>query len=104
MKAWELVENGWCKSSLATDADFRILSVTDPEACMFCTAGALMRVYGYTSYTELDLSDEAKILAANLDKHALEEGDDATDIIVNWNDRVTTHKQEVVRVLQGLNL
>jgi hypothetical protein len=45
MKAWQLVEKGWCQQSWALDENYIAVEEDSPSACKWCSFGAIIAAY-----------------------------------------------------------
>lgn len=93
-KAWKLIQNGWCKGTLAKNNLNQVVPVRDSTACKFCTTGAITKVY----------KDDKRITEKinKLRKHLVMKTGLLT--IVVWNDSFNTTKTEVVKTLKALDI
>ena len=88
MKAWELIEKGWCQLDYARDEYENPVDIDDSDAVKWCLVGALDRIY--PDFTENTIM--------------LTKVKNAIDLIAMWNDDRSRTKEEVVNLLKRLDV
>lgn len=88
MKAYEVIEKyGWMQGEYARRIDGTPCGPGDPEAVVFCLAGAVIRAYTYRSLT-------AQEKLASLLGHRL----------AVWNDAPWRRKDHVIELLRAFDI
>ena len=94
MKAYKLVQKGWCQDAFALDAEGKPVSSRSRKAIAWCALGALCRVYMSNDNDRLEQA--MKELRLQLPgKHST---------ISSWNDAPERTQAEVVTMLRELDL
>lgn len=98
-KAIELLEKGWCQRAFAKDQDGNQVPVDSPDACTFCTLGALIRAgleinpdTTTVSIHQLAFYEITDALRAHTDSHS----------IAGFNDLAWTKKDDVISLLKRI--
>lgn len=95
MKAYELLEqNDLCKGWYAKDKEGNDVQPLNPNACAFCTMGALQRAYEnwYIRQQAINrLENKIHRIAGDFS-------------IARWNDKPERTKEEVVSLLKELDI
>ena len=97
MKAYELIQNpeNWTKGGFARNKLNVFVNERSPEACSFCAAGAIYKIYG--SGRELNLMENYHELLFHV-RVAGYLG------ITNWNDSYTQDHKKVYDTLRKFDL
>jgi len=94
MKAWKLLERGWCKGNYARDEMDHPCDVFDSKAVQFCLIGAVKRCYPSSYSSKLTIvNDHRRILGELKLKQCLAE----------WNDSQTS-AEPVIALLKELDI
>lgn len=88
MKPSDYIRKGWCQHVLAKDSSDHTVEPYNPDAVMWCLAGAII-----AAYPESALRREA-IYAQN---EGLVRGD-----IVDWNDSPGRNQADVIQLLESI--
>lgn len=95
MKAYEVLEqHDLCKGWFARNIRGQLVSINDPEACSFCTVGAIDKAYPnqLTNY-KLRYKLEEYLYAKT-----------GSFSISNWNDHPDRTKEDIIKVLKELDI
>lgn len=91
LKAWQIVEKGWCRGELARDLHGDSVSVRSELATKWCLVGAILYAYGVgKEYYDA----HAKVCSFLKSSNGL----------AWWNDDPTRTQAEIVEVLRGLDI
>ena len=94
-RAWKLLEQtGWTQHVSARDDEGSSVCAHNPNACSFCTLGALERVYGHTDQSE-------PVYMKVLERVR---GTQRVPMISSWNDNPNQTKENVIAVLKSLDV
>lgn len=95
MKAYEVLEqHDLCKGWFARNISGQRISINDPEACSFCTVGAIDKAYeDHKTNQEMRFKLEEYLHAKT-----------GSFSIASWNDGPTQTKEEVISVLKELDI
>lgn len=86
MKAYELIERGWCREALARDTSGKHVGTNSKSACAWCAVGAIDRVYNTSPEFEAALAK----LAAEI----------GTEEIGAWNDEPGRTASDVIEAMR----
>ena len=113
--AAKLVRQGWTRSYSGRDKDGNGVGYDQPEAVCFCAQGAVYRAVLdglggeqriiYTNLFEETTDRLSRFVVEALDKTDLvlpkpDSSEKPDFMIIQWNDKPTTHQDEVVAVLE----
>lgn len=92
MKAWELLSatGAWCKEAFAKNISGEKVHPSSTDACSWCAAGALQKIYGDSHHIYW---------------HTLRRAIPSPwEGVAEWNDASTTTQEHVIEKLKALDL
>lgn len=90
MKAVDYIKKGWIRYLLAANSQNKVVNPRDPEACYWCSVGAILAAY----HTNTDRRNTYKKLEKVI----------GTKDIIKWNDDSNRTKEEVIKAFEEANI
>lgn len=101
MKAWEIVQKGWCQKVYAQDADGNEVDYLESNARSWCIEGALFLVYGDDRSV---LKSKERQVRRAIEEQTGKRSENSCTVLTDWNDSPDRQQSEVVRLLKELDL
>ena len=94
--------NSWTKGAMARNGTAALVDVNSKNATCFCLVGATTRVYGHTQARDsVDRKLQQSILRLFPE---VTDGLDPREVIVRFNDSLSTTHDEILRVVTAANI
>lgn len=97
MKAYELIEKGWCQHHYSFNAMGYVTGPDNTNVVAWCIMGALVKAYPYNRNNKVSDYDFRDIV------HRIEE-EIGNISIIDYNDNPKRTKEEVVALLKKLDI